>query len=148
MILDDINLEIVRNLASDGRMSFRNIAVGLGVTENTVRSRVNKLQEEGVLTIAGMVNPDFLAGHQQVVVGVKLATTDLVKKGKDFSSLKGVVSVSVVTGRYDLILTVLLKEEFSLLEFYEEEVAKIDDVLSVETFVVYKNYNAKVPYVL
>ena len=73
---------------------------------------------------------------------------DLVKKGEEFSRLKGVISVSVVTGRFDLILTVLLKTGFGLLEFYTEEVSKLEDVQSVETFVVYKSYNLKIPYVL
>jgi Lrp/AsnC family transcriptional regulator for asnA, asnC and gidA len=73
---------------------------------------------------------------------------NLVKKGEEFSGLKGVVSVSVVTGRYDLILTVLLNDDFGLLEFYTDEVARLEDVQSVETFVVYKCYNLKVPYVL
>jgi Lrp/AsnC family transcriptional regulator for asnA, asnC and gidA len=35
-----------------------------------------------------------------------------------------------------------------LLEFYTEEVSRLGDVQSVETFVVYKSYNLKVPYVL
>jgi Lrp/AsnC family transcriptional regulator for asnA, asnC and gidA len=43
---------------------------------------------------------------------------------------------------------VLLKEGFGLLEFYTEDVAGLDGVQSVETFVVYKGYNLKVPYVL
>jgi Lrp/AsnC family transcriptional regulator for asnA, asnC and gidA len=59
----------------------------------------------------------------------------------------GVVSVSVVTGRFDLILVVLLKEGFGLLEFYTEEVSRLEGVQSVETFVVYKSYNVKVPYI-
>ena len=82
------------------------------------------------------------------MVGVKLKTMNLVKKGEEFSKLKGVVSVSVVTGRYDLILVVLLNADFGLLEFYTEEVSRIEDVQSVETFVVYKGYNLKVPYIL
>ena len=69
-------------------------------------------------------------------------------QGAEFSKLKGVVSASVVTGRFDLILTVLLKEGFGLLEFYTEEAVKIKDVRSVETFVIYKGYNIKVPYIL
>ena len=73
---------------------------------------------------------------------------DLVNKGEEFSKLRGVVSVSVVTGRYDLLLVVFLKEGFGLLEFYTEEVAKLEDVQSVETFVVYKAYNLKIPYIL
>jgi len=79
---------------------------------------------------------------------VKLGTLNLVEKAKEFSKLRGVVSVSVVTGRYDLILVVLLKEGFDLLQFYTEEVYRLADVRSVETFVVYKGYNLKVPYIL
>ena len=100
------------------------------------------------LDIAGLVNPELLNGHRVVMVGVKLKSMDLVHKGEEFSRLKGVVSVSVVTGRFDLILVVMLKPGFDLLEFYTEEVSKLSDVQSVETFVVYKSYNLKVPYVL
>jgi Lrp/AsnC family transcriptional regulator for asnA, asnC and gidA len=81
-------------------------------------------------------------------VGIKLNTMNLVKKGEEFSRLKGVVSVAVVTGRYDLILTVLLREDFGLLEFYTQEVDRIEEVSSAETFVVYKGYNLEVPYIL
>jgi Lrp/AsnC family transcriptional regulator for asnA, asnC and gidA len=73
---------------------------------------------------------------------------NLVKKGEEFSKLKGVICVGVVTGQFDLILIVLLNDDFSLLEFLTKEVSKISNILSTETFVVYKNYNLKVPYVL
>jgi Lrp/AsnC family transcriptional regulator for asnA, asnC and gidA len=147
MRVEEINIAIVKHLR-DGRKSFRAIAEELGVTENTIRTRVNKLKRDGVLDIAGLMDPDIVSRHQVVMVGVKLNTMNLVMKGEEFSSLKGVVSVAVVTGRFDLILTVLLKEGFGLLEFYTEEVSRIEGVRSVETFVVYKSFNLKVPYVL
>ena len=147
MQIDEINYHIIRELR-DGRRSFKKIADGINVTENTIRSRVNKLIDEGLISINGEVDPNLLPGHELVVVGVKLNTMDLVKKGEEFSTLHGVVSVCVVTGRYDLLVTVLLNEAFGLLEFYTKEVQKVQDVLSVETFVVYKGYNMKVPYVI
>ncbi|MBW1695524.1 MAG: Lrp/AsnC family transcriptional regulator [Deltaproteobacteria bacterium] len=147
MKIDETNIEIIKQLRQ-GRKSFRKIAEELDLSENTVRSRVARLIEKGVLDVAGLVDPEAIPGHRVAIVGVKLNTMDLVKKGKEFSILKGVVSVSVVTGRFDLILIVLLKEGFGLLEFYTEEVAKLKDVQSVETFVVYKGYNMKVPYIL
>jgi Lrp/AsnC family transcriptional regulator for asnA, asnC and gidA len=147
MKIDTISLEIIKQLR-DGRKSFKTIAEELSVSENTIRARVGKLTEEGVLEISGLVDPESLPGHGTVLVGVKLQSMDLIKKGEEFSKLKGVVSVSVVTGRFDLILLVLLKEGFGLLEFYTEEVAKIKGVQSVETFVVYKSYRLKVPYIL
>lgn len=147
MKIDDSSIAIMRHLR-EGRKSFKEIAQALDLSENTVRSRVKKLAEEGIFAITGVVNPDALPRHRLVMVGVKLKTMDLVNKGEEFSRLKGVVAVSVVTGRYDLILMVFLKEGYELLEFYTEEVARLKDIQSVETFVVYKSYNLMVPYVL
>ena len=147
MKIDETNLAIIKHLRQ-GRRSFKKISEDLGITENTVRARVNKLTGEGILEISGLVDIESIPGHKVVMVGVKLATMNLVKKGKEFSKLKGVVSVSVVTGRFDLILIVLINEDFGLLEFYTEEVSRIKMVQSVETFVVYKAYNLKIPYIL
>lgn len=147
MKIDDTNIDIIREL-KQGKRSFKKIADKLAITENTVRSRVNKLQEEGVLEICGLVDPAKIPGHRTVIIGIKLSDMHLVQKGEEISQLKGVISVSVVTGRYDLLVFVLFKKGFGLLEFYTEEMSKIDGVRSVETFVVYKSYNLKVPYIL
>jgi Lrp/AsnC family transcriptional regulator for asnA, asnC and gidA len=147
MKIDETNLAIIKHLR-EGRKSFKRIADDLAVTENTVRARVSRLIEAGVLEITGLVDPEAIPGHRLAIVGIKLSTMDLVKKGEEFSRLGNVVSVSVVTGRYDLMLTVLLSDEHDLLEFYTREVSRVKDVQSAETFVVYKSYGLKVPYVL
>jgi len=147
MNIDPTNLAIIKHLR-EGRKSFKQIADQLSLSENTVRTRVQQLMKLGVLEISGLVDPDAFGDHRVVWIGVKLQTMNLVNKGEEFSRLRGVLSVSVVTGRFDLILLVLLKPGFGLLEFYTEEVSKITEVQSVETFVVYKSYNLKVPYVL
>ena len=147
MKIDDTTIAIIKHLR-DGRKSFKRIAENLNLAENTVRSRVRQLVDQGILEIAGLVDPESIPSHQPVIIGVKLKTTDMFNKGEEFSHLKGVVSVSVVTGRYDLILVVLFKEGYGLEEFYTEEVVRIEDVQSLETFVVCKGYNLKVPYIL
>ena len=147
MKIDDINLAIIKHLR-DGRRSFKNIADKLGLTENTVRSRVKKLIDSGVLEISGLVSPESIPRHHAVIIGVKLGTADMFKKAERFSRLRGIVSVAVVTGRYDLMVTVLFNDDYSLEDFYTEEVSKIEGVQSMETFVIYKNFNLKVPYAL
>ncbi|AOY57612.1 MULTISPECIES: Lrp/AsnC family transcriptional regulator [Desulfococcus] len=147
MKIDEINMAIIKHLR-DGRRSFKNIADNLGLTENTVRSRVKKLMEGGILEISGVVNPESIPRHHTVIIGVKLGTADMFKKAEMFSKLRGIVSVAVVTGRYDLMVTVLFNDDYSLEEFYTEEVSRIEGVQSMETFVIYKNFNLKVPYIL
>lgn len=146
MKIDETNIEIIKELRQ-GKKSFKKIADKLSITENTVRSRVNNLQDEGILEICGLVEPSMLPDHKVVIIGIRLSEMNLVEKGAEISKLKGVISVSVVTGRYDLIVLVLFKKGFGLLEFYTEEISQVQGVRSVETFVVYKSYNLKVPYI-
>jgi Lrp/AsnC family transcriptional regulator for asnA, asnC and gidA len=147
MKIDDTSIKIIKHL-KDGRKSFKKIAEEMSLAENTVRSRVTKLIDEGVLEVSGVVDAQAVTGHKVVIVGVNLRSMDLVRKGEEISKIKGVVSVQVVTGRYDLLVTVLMNDEFNLVEFFTQEMNKIDDIRSVETFVVYKGYNSKVPYIL
>lgn len=145
--LDRLNKRIISHLV-EGRKSFKKIAVSLGVSENTVKARVRKLEAEGILQISGYVDPEAMDGHQIIYIGVKLKDMDYITKGEEISRLRRVVSVGVVTGRYDLLLTVHLKSGFGLLEFLSEELSGIDRIDSVETFVVYKGFHIKVPYIL
>ncbi len=141
--MDSTDIDIINEL-QDGRKSFKIIAQTLGLAEGTVRSRVKRLRSDGQLEITSLVDPKALPGHSVVMIGVRLKDMDLVKKGKEFSELHSVISVSVVTGRFDLIITVMLSKDFGILEFYTEEASKITNVQSVETFVVYESFNMKV----
>ena len=147
--IDDTNKAIIR-LLRDGRKPYSVIADELGITENTVRSRANKLLEDGVLRITGMVDPENVPGLQMISMGVKLSTMELQKKAVEFMKLRGVVSVSIVTGRYDLIVELVLSEDedLSLLQFFSQELTKLTEVLEVETYVVYKSHELLVPYIL
>ncbi|MDA3940854.1 MAG: Lrp/AsnC family transcriptional regulator [Spirochaetia bacterium] len=147
--IDSTSLAIIKHLR-DGRKPYSIIAEELDITENTVRSRVNKLLSDGILDISGLVNPNALPGHQMILAALKMSTVELGAKAKEFSQLRGVVSVSVVTGRYDLIAYVLLHpaDGFSLLDFFSQELSKIELIQDIETFVVYEGIDLVVPYVL
>ena len=144
--LDPLNMRIIGHL-QEGRKSYKKIAVALGVSENTVKARVRKLEDEGILKIAGYVDPEAMDSHNIVYIGVKLKDMDYLVKGEEISRLRRVVSVGVVTGRYDLIVTVHLKHGFGHLEFLSEELSKVDRIESIESFMVYKGFNIKVPYI-
>ena len=63
--IDDTNLSIIK-LLREGRKSYKVMAEELSLTENTVRSRVNKLVSENVLQITGLIDPAALPGHQVI----------------------------------------------------------------------------------
>lgn len=147
--VDETNIQIIR-LLQDGRKSFSAIAEELGITENTVRSRVNKLIDDRILTVTGLVDPQYMPSLQVAIMGIKVKTLDLERKAAELSELHGVISCAVVTGRYDLILQLELSEDddCSLLNFFKNELVKVDEISEVETFIVYQSHNLRVPYLL
>lgn len=147
MELDEVNLAIIKHL-DDGRLPFKKIADNLGLAEGTVRARVKKLKEEGVLDITALVNPEAMPSQSVAMIGVRLKDMDLVTQAESLSALRGVINVCVVTGRFDIILTAMLSKEFPLVRFYTEEMSKVSTIRSVETFIVYKSFNLKVPLTL
>ncbi|MBT4482252.1 MAG: AsnC family transcriptional regulator [Candidatus Latescibacteria bacterium] len=147
MVIDEINYKIMKQL-QDGRKSYREIAKSLSITENTVRARVKKLKKEGIFSITGLVNPDKIPDHTIAFVGVRIKNLSILSQAEEISKMKGVVSVSIVTGRYDLMMIVMFTKEFGLLQFYSDELSNISDVVSVETFIAYENFNLNLPYIL
>ncbi len=147
--IDDTNIAIIK-LLREGRKSYSIMAEELSLTENTVRSRVNRLVSENVLQITGLIDPTALPGHQVIIVALKLDTVELKEKATELSQLKGVVSASITNGRYDCFLYVLLSDEqnFGLPEFLEDELSKVNRIKDYETFVVYRSVNLKIPYII
>ena len=147
MKLDEINMRIIRHM-QNARKPVSEIAEDLSITENTVRTRTKKMLDQSFLDVKGVVDPDKLPNHFLALVGVRMTTPKLVEAAKEFSELRGVVSVGVVTGQFDLMLQVLLNNEFGLLQFFTEEVSKIEGVAATDSFIMYKSVNWMVPYIL
>jgi len=49
LTLDDLEKKILGYLQQDGRMTFVTLAAHLGVSEGTIRKRVKRLEDAGVL---------------------------------------------------------------------------------------------------
>ncbi|MDX9800340.1 MAG: Lrp/AsnC family transcriptional regulator [Spirochaetia bacterium] len=145
--LDELNKKIISHLQK-GRKSYKEIADDLSIAENTVKSRVRKLEKDKVIDITTMLNPQALKDSQIVLVGIQVKDLSYVKTGEKLSKLKRVIHVCVVTGRYDFIILVHLDKKLGILEFLDQELSKVKGIIVSETFVVYKSFNLKIPYLL
>jgi len=141
---DTLDKEIIVEFQDNGRKPYSEIASKLNVSEGTVRKRVKKLTDMGVFKIAGLIDPGKYGEHLLAVVGVQLGSQNLLENAQKFSELHGVISVGIVTGRYDLVCQVLFDKPDGLIKFFTEEVSKIKDVKFTETFIIYKAFNWKV----
>ncbi len=117
------------------------IARRLGVSEGTVRARLKRLKEAGILQIRALINPDVLENQQLVIVAIRVAESKLLeRKAEEISRLPNVLSVSIASGRYDLITEVLLDSNRGLVRFLTEELSTIKGILASESFIMLKSY--------
>ena len=74
--LDALDSDIVRELQEDGRRPFREVARNLSVPEATVRTRVKRLQDQGILQILAFTNPAKLGDAKLALMFVNVAPQD------------------------------------------------------------------------
>ncbi len=145
--LDKTDIDIIRNLWN-GRTPYSEVAEKVGLTTNTVRNRVNRMLEDGVLQIISLVDPNAVEGHQSAFIGFNLLPQN-VKDGLEYiSTMRGVVGAATVSGRFDIMAVMMFNNEFSYSRFLEEELSKIPGLLSSETFFVVGGKTFQLRYVL
>jgi Lrp/AsnC family transcriptional regulator for asnA, asnC and gidA len=140
MKIDEIDLKIVDILWENGRIPNNEIAAKLSISEGTVRNRIKKLTENNYLRVRGLINPDAGFDKQLIYVLVTLVMTKNWKElSQRVSELPNVKSVSMITGRFDLIIELFI-EPHNLISFLTEELSTIGEIKSTESLVTIKNF--------
>jgi Lrp/AsnC family transcriptional regulator, regulator for asnA, asnC and gidA len=67
------------SILKEGYVPNNTIARKLGVSEGTVRARLKRLKEAGILQIRALINPDVLENQQLVIVAIRVAESKLLE---------------------------------------------------------------------
>ncbi len=133
--LDKIDRGILGHLQEDGRRSFREIARQVGVSERTVRVRVRRLQDAGVLRVVAFVDP-FSLDHQ--VLAIVLLRLDPDAQERIVATLADwpeISYVSTVIGRPDALLQVVCRDNEDLWDLVTHRIRALGGVLESETMI-------------
>ncbi len=132
---DAIDKKIVAELKINGRVSYKNIAKKLDLSDGTIRLRTTRMIENNFLKISASINPFFYENSITAMIGMKLERRDHTIIMKKISELKGVTSVINLTGRYDILVEVFFNSREELRSFLVEDMDKVGRILSSETFI-------------
>lgn len=145
--LDTLDKEIIRLLGEDGRIPIGTLARRLRVTAPTLRKRIRRLEQEGRLKVAGMIDPQHHPELTTALVGLSIQSHGKMDQILEkIASLPNVVWAGVVTGRYDIIAEVLISGgKNELYRFTTETVLKQGEVVRSESFVIMKSAGNWVP---
>jgi Lrp/AsnC family transcriptional regulator, regulator for asnA, asnC and gidA len=145
IILDKLDFEILSFLQEDGRMSFTVIADKLKVSIGTVRTRFNKLIEDGTVNIIGRVDPDKVGFRCYAHIAVYVRPATLKEKvAQKISKLPEVSFLAMTSGDYDLEVDVMCRDNNHLVDFVND-ISKIEGVHQTKTTIYFKVYKYAQP---
>ena len=120
-------------LQEDGRAAYDAIGQTLGVSGGTVRHRVARMREAGMLRIVAVVDPVAVDYEADAMLGIRTAPGIAPASVAERLGLHpAVVYVMWVSGRFDLLVEIVCEEEIGVAAFLNEHVHGDPSIAHVE----------------
>ena len=130
---DTLDRHIISLLQADGRCSNREIARQLDVPEATIRYRVRRLTDSGLLKITALVAPEHLGYLLTVVVSIQAEAEQVSAVAETVSAMPEVMWLVITSGANDIVLTASFQSQDHLYQFLTERLAPVPGILRSET---------------
>lgn len=108
----------------------------LGVSEGTIRRRLARLLEDGVVRISALVEPKQIGYQTAALIGLQVDPARVEEVGQRLVQLPETEFVTITTGSYDLFISVNMPSSDQLATFLHTKVGVISGVRHTETFVI------------
>ncbi|KAG2476651.1 MAG: AsnC family transcriptional regulator [Nitrosopumilales archaeon] len=133
---DELDMKLIQELTKDGSISVPNLSKKLGINASVLYSRIKRLMKKKLIKKFTIEIDDTLLGiGVKALVGVNRDPKLKDSIHKQLMETSEVVSISEVTGRFDMIVRVYADNLESLHTAVIEKIGKIDGIQNTETFV-------------
>jgi len=132
--LDALDQGLLACLREDGRMQASSIARRLGVTEGTVRRRLQRLQEQRGLKVVPVIDPDLIGLDTCIFVGLKVDLSAIEAIVEKVRTMPEVRYLAYTTGPWDLLVEAFVGSRDHMAGFLISSIGKLEGVREAETF--------------
>ena len=135
--IDKLDRKILSILSHNARMPFKDVAAECGVSRAAIHQRVQRLQDEVVITGSGYdVNPKSLGYRTCTYVGITLERGSMYKKVVDkIAQIPEIVECHFTTGPYTMLIKLFARDNEQLMDLLNNKLQGIAGVVSTETLI-------------
>lgn len=135
MTLDQLDQQLISALEDDGRRPYRDIARDVGVAEATVRARVGRLVNSGLIRITAVGDPLSLGIEVAAISLLSVKPGSAARTAESLATYPNVRFVGESFGSADIIIQTLHPDIKSLHSFVGTELPEaLPDITRTETF--------------
>ncbi len=132
--IDELDLKILDLLQADARMPIVRIADELGVSDTTVRARVDRLIRNFDLKFVVDVDPNDL-GLVYLYLAVRVQGPSLQKAIDRLSRLPEIIFLGRCTGGYDLMGEMVCRDNDDLMRVLDD-IRAVPGVVEMDTYTI------------
>jgi DNA-binding Lrp family transcriptional regulator len=134
-VIDEIDKTLIEELERNGRSNYAELAKKLGISPATVSRRVARLKEENVMKISVIRNPAKLGYLANAYVVLRADLNKINAICARLAVHPEVHMIMTLMSGFEIMAGIHLQDPERLYRFIVEEIARIDGVLNIETFV-------------
>jgi Lrp/AsnC family transcriptional regulator for asnA, asnC and gidA len=135
--IDELDCRIANLLVDDGRMSCAQIARKLGrVTERTIRYRIDRMVDQGVIRISAIPSPQSLGYPVVADVLIEVEPGHILDVAHRLAKQENVSYVACSTGTSDVSIQVVAHDNAELYNFVTQVIGRVPAVRKTTTILV------------
>ena len=150
---DELDMKLLFELTKDGNFSVPTLSKKLGINASVLYSRIKRLVRKKLIkkfTIE--IDASLLGIGVKATIGINRDPKFKIQINKKLLEISEIISISEVTGRFDMMIQVYARDLEGLHSVVIEKIGKIEGIQNTETFVelqktdkepAYLNINAK-----
>ena len=128
-MIDDTDKKILQVLSDNARIPFLTVAKQLGLSESTIRKRVSKLEDEGVIKKYSVVLEPAKMGYGSVaIVGIDVVPEKFLVVSKKLTKFDNIKFVATTTGDHMIMTEIWMDKASELRDFISDKIEKMDGV--------------------
>ncbi len=135
-VVTEADRTIIRLLQQDARMSYAEVSRATRIPESTVRRRMERLQQQGIIEFAMIADPARLGFEVRAMIGLTIDQRRLQEIAATLRGLSEVTFAAFLTGTFDIVMHIVVGSQESLVSFLTERLAVIPGVRSAETLLM------------
>jgi len=133
---DAIDDGIMAILREDGRLSNREVARRLDVSEGTVRQRLKKLQDAGAIRIGVVTDANRTGVAVSAWVRVAVAPEHIDSALRTFTGLDEALYVAVIAGRFNVMIVIGAANQLELMRTINTKIESSRGVAEVDVRII------------
>ncbi|WP_255578624.1 Lrp/AsnC family transcriptional regulator [Chitinophaga sp. sic0106] len=140
LVLDEKDMNILRLLQQDAKMTMRDIAAQLNMSTTPVYERIRKMEQAGIIKqYAAIVDPSKIGKGLTVLVYITLKEHNK-KYGKKFIqeilNFHEITECLNISGEFDFMIKVQVRDMDEYREFYVNKLGELDNLSHTQSIFV------------